>query len=566
MVDLERRLREGTGLDDAVIAEALGVLASDEEAFARELVAALARAPTRDEESAVVAAAPWASLDASRDLLRRLVPIGDAERPGIDRLDDEATLLAVLWGGSLRQRRAVIARLGELGAEQGGATRARIDEALASVRDEDVALDVDRARARLGDASGLTEGTHARETLSTLDRELRRFYDGELDRDPLETCDAESRSVVGSRLREASASVLAHLEALLSDDETSRTEARMAWLAAIRSAGDPRLAPTLGALLDAADPAVALDAARALARIDTDTARLLLAEAFARSSTPAERALLGGMLVLQGIERVGEVSILAELRETMRAEDPKARLHAVAAIGPIATGEDFDALAGLLGKGTLALDRELVRSIGRLGDSRALSLLRAVRSSERGESLAVEIVEASRAVRARMALRGEKPVREPKSAPLATREPSPPWARAVARWHLAVATILVALGLLGRAIQRLDRATAAAHELVEPWLAKGRIFEKRGAHAEALVVFRRALALDRGRVERTPHAMRSLARAFLRRSETSVREGRREVARGLLDEVLALDLRRVPAPLRQALLRERERIAREEPS
>jgi hypothetical protein len=44
--------------------------------------------------------------------------------------------------------------------------------------------------------------------------------------------------------------------------------------------------------------------------------------------------------------------------------------------------------------------------------------------------------------------------------------------------------------------------------------------------------------------------MRALARSFLRRSEQVERDGRFAIARGLLDEVMALDLRRAPSSLR----------------
>lgn len=569
MIELERRLFEGAGIDDEAIAEALGVAASDEEAFARALVARLAAAESRGGEELAERgecgvgdeAAPVAS--DPRDFLRRLAPIGDAERPGIDRIDDEDTLFAVLWGGNLRQRRAVIARLGEVAAAKDAEGRARIDEALAAVRDEDLALDVDHARARFAEANeGPSDQARVADVFAQLGDEIRRFYDGELERDPLESCDAESRAIVGTRLREASPAIVAHVEAYLGGSE--EPSMRSAWMLAVRGSGDPRLAPSLGALLDSPSSSISRDAARALGRIDTETARVLLAEAFRRTSTPADRALLGGMLALHGVERVGGVSILGELRETIRAEDPNARLLGVEAIGPIATSEDFELLAGLLESGSLALDRALVRSLGRFGDPRAVRLLRSLLDSERGGALANDVREAIRAVRARMALRGEKVVPEPRSVPALRRAPSPWWSRALARYHLLVARMLVALGASRRALGRLERAASAAHEDPRPWLSKGRLFEARGSYAEALVVFRRALELDRAEVEGSSVAMRSLARAFLRRSEAMDAEGRRDVARGLLDEVLALDLRRVPASLRQAIRRERERLAHED--
>jgi HEAT repeat protein len=565
VTDLERRLREGTGADDAEIARALSVPANDELGFARALLTAIARDPRREDPG------PWkapeelaARAPVEGGFLHRLhVASGEGER-GIDRIGDVQTLLAVVRGGSLRQRRAALGRLAVLGEESEHAIRTRIDDALASLRDEDLALDLGRARARLGiaDLAELAaEDALATETFSRLEAEIPRYYEGELERDPLCALDAETRALLGSRLRSASDRVVAHLTALLEASSAADDVrgARAAWLAAIRTVGDPRLGATLGALLGSSERSVSLDAARALGRIDTASAHASLAEAFRRSNTPADRAVLGGMLGLHG-----DVTVLPELRETMRAEDPRARLAAVEAIGPIATSEDFEPLASLLGTGSLALDRALVRSLGWLGDARAVRLLRGLRTTDRGPALAVDIDDALRAVRAQMELRGERDVPEGAITPVISRAASPWWARTIAALHVAIAELEARIGMQARALRRLDRAIVRARDLASPWVAKGRIFEARGSSAEALVVFRRAIEIDRAFVERTPHAVRAVARAFLRRAEATSREGRRDVAQGLLDEALSLDLGRVPLPLRQALSREREKLAHEE--
>jgi tetratricopeptide (TPR) repeat protein len=564
--DLERRLREGTGADDAELARALRVAAVDELGFARALTQAVAKDAAREPTprwSLPPELAPHAT--AERTFLHRLsVSSSDGER-GIDRLEDVRTLLAVLRGGSLRQRRAAILRLGEIGGAADADTRTRIDAALATVRDEDLGLEAGRARARLGvsDVAEIeADDAQAARVLAELSEAIPRFYEGELERDPLVALDAEGRALVGSRLARAPELVVAHLAALLegaSAVSDEAREARAAWVAAIRSAGDARLVPTLGALLDARERVVALDAARALGRIDTASAHALLSSAFRRSNTPADRAVLGGMLGLHG-----DPAVLSELRDTMRAEDPRARLAAVEAIGPIATSEDFEPLASLLGTSSLALDRAIVRSLGRLGDARAVRLLRGLRTTDRGPALAVDVEEALRAVRAQMDLRGEKDVPEGAILPVITRAESPWWARAIARVHMLVAEVQARLGMHARALRRLDRAIERARDLATPWVAKGRIFMARGSSAEALVVFRRAIEIDRASVERTPLAVRAVARAFLERSEATRREGRRDVAQGLLEEALTLDRRRAPLPLRQALAREREKLAREE--
>jgi tetratricopeptide (TPR) repeat protein len=559
---LERRLVEGTGPRDPAIAEALGVDAGDELGLARALVAAVGAPLAGGAEgwSPSELLVPRVSSDGS--FLARLSVESTGTRLGVDRLDDAGTLVAVLRGGSLRQRRAAVRRLGELAAGLEADDLRRIDEALSTVRDEDLALEVARLRARLGviDPGDLErEDAHARRLLAELEVAIPRFYESDHEPEPFSAMDAESRALVGGRLRWASDEIAAHVGAVLEGSVGVSDELRVGVLSALRTADDPRLTAILGALLESPVRDLALEAARALGRVESPAAHVLLAAAYGRRTTPADRAVLAGMLGLQG-----DVSQLAELRETMRAEDPRARLAAVEAIGPIATSEDFEPLASLLGSGSLALDRAVIRSLGSLGDARAVRLLRGVRATDRGAALAIDIDGAMRAVRAQMELRGEKDVPESALEPVLTRAESPWWARAVAAWHIAVATVLARLGLQRRALRRLDRAIVRARDLASPWVVKGRILEARSAHAEALVVFRRAIEIDRRFVERRPIAVRSVARAFLRRAEAMRREGRRDLARGLLDEVLALDLRLVSGPLRQAIHQEREKLAREE--
>ena len=51
-----------------------------------------------------------------------------------------------------------------------------------------------------------------------------------------------------------------------------------------------------------------------------------------------------------------------------------------------------------------------------------------------------------------------------------------------------------------------------------------------------------------------------LARVFLRRAEEVEKGGRVDIARGLVEEVLTLDLRRVPSELRFELTRRQEQL------
>lgn len=68
------------------------------------------------------------------------------------------------------------------------------------------------------------------------------------------------------------------------------------------------------------------------------------------------------------------------------------------------------------------------------------------------------------------------------------------------------------------------------------------------------------------RVESNPMIMRGLSRCFLRRAEELVADGKHEIARGLVDEALGLDLMRAPSMIRfelQRLAKSLERMAHE---
>jgi hypothetical protein len=86
------------------------------------------------------------------------------------------------------------------------------------------------------------------------------------------------------------------------------------------------------------------------------------------------------------------------------------------------------------------------------------------------------------------------------------------------------------------------------------------MYAGRDEYAQALALYRRALELSRTRVERNPLIIVHVARCFLRRAEQVERDGRIAIARGLLHEVLTLDLRRVPSSLRFEIGRRHETL------
>jgi hypothetical protein len=91
-------------------------------------------------------------------------------------------------------------------------------------------------------------------------------------------------------------------------------------------------------------------------------------------------------------------------------------------------------------------------------------------------------------------------------------------------------------------------------------VAGGMLLASAREYAQALALFRRALDAERRSVERNPILIRQVAYCFLRRSEQVEHDGRLAIARGLLDEVLSLDLRRAPNSLRFEIGRRHETL------
>jgi hypothetical protein len=89
-------------------------------------------------------------------------------------------------------------------------------------------------------------------------------------------------------------------------------------------------------------------------------------------------------------------------------------------------------------------------------------------------------------------------------------------------------------------------------------------FARGEQYALALPAFRRAIELDRPRIERNPILVRAMAKSFLHRAEQVEREGRDDIARGLVGEMLTFDLRRAPGAVRFELKRKHDVLRKEE--
>jgi hypothetical protein len=584
---LLRRLREGAGTDDADLASSLGVKGGDDRALARALAKEIASQELARVEVGAervhdprASVAPVVMVGADSSFLGRLAASakhapkgGDASdakrRPGVAELDDVQTLLAVLRVGTLPQRRAAAVRLGarleegELSNEEVRAT----STTLLALRDVEIAFEVSHAREALPGARGRQARQETEEftpILEQLVKAIDDFWSGQSSSEPVATLPPDERAQVMLRMRDAPDVVLHHFGAVLdgSDGGTDR-RARLALLSSVRFSGDPRLVPSLVGLLSSRNADFVPDAARALARIDDPRAHPALAAAYERSVVDEERAILAGALGL-----VGDVRGRDYVRKLLASDDDRVLTAAVEALEGLAVTEDSERLVPLLEKSDPAFLVHVIRALGRTGDARALHPLAELRRESGLGALWGDAEDSEAAVRALMELRGEEPPAHTESIDLASasrsgmaeRKRDPVVVRFSSWLDFVLGHMWLALGGARRAMARFERAAARSPGWAAPLTAIAMHHARSERPGQALAAFRRSLEADRSWVEKNVYAIRTLARIFLRRAEDVERSGRVDIARGLIEEVLSLDLRRVQSELRFELTRRQEHL------
>lgn len=568
------RLRRGAGQGEEVLRASLDLTHDEEDhELARRLVGALARATLFDvhvgEPPGDVEGRGELAVDAS--FLGRLVVEPLPGRPCIGELEGVSTLLAVLRGGSLSQRRAAALRLRDLleNGQLDDEKIAAIESALVAQRDPDTAFEVARARAALpgeiGEEARDEDEPWAKLT-SELEKAIRSFWEGETSGEPIALLPGEQRVWLGIRARLLSDSTLAHVCAVLEGcDGASDARARHALLESLRCAGDPRLVPSLVMLLESRKPEFVSDAARALARVSDARVKPALVSAYERSVVDSERAVLAGALGLSGDSRAAPY-----LRKLLRDDDPRVRLLAVEAMESLAASEDVERLSAMLDDVDTTLVALVVRALGRVGDARALASFERMKRRDMPGALLAEIEDAEASIAAQMELRGEEaPARpEPSSLAVAARDEvvarghdESAWARFRGHADFVMGHVWMAVGALGRAVAWFELAAVRRPRWPAPLAAIAIAHVRQGEPARALGAFRRAIEADRSWVERERFVVRMLAQVVLRRAEEMEAAGRVDIARGLLEEVLELDLRRVSSSVRFELRRRRQALA-----
>jgi HEAT repeat protein len=559
------RLRAGAGPADGGLRSSLAP-SGDDRTLAAELLHRIASeaepklARAEPEPERRTSGPPAGGADSS--FLSRL-GAGGRDVGDIDEID---TLFGILEGGALAQRRAAARRI-QARIESGHLTPEeleRVETTLAAPRDPDVAWEITRARAALPGAAGREVRDEAEafaELVRGIEASVRAFWEEDRSEEPILALGAAEVASLAMRARELPDAVIAHVAALLDGSTTLDLAARTRLTAALRSAADARLVPTLAMLAADRSPELAREAVRALGRIEDPRVRPVLARAFDRSGDQVTRALAAGSLGLSSDARG-----LASLREMIDGGDRAVQRAAVEGIVELATMEDVDRLVRLLAKGDGALLAHTVRALGRIGDGRAVVPLRARAAQDARPALAEEIAVALRSIAAQMELRGEG---APPTVAIVSRKALRPTdrtgigARFVAALDVLLGRAWLLVGAVERALAAFEAAATRRPGWAPPHAAIALAQVRRGRAAPALAAFRRALSSDRGYVETQTRLVRSLARTFLRRAEEMERTGRRDIALGLLEEVVALDLRRVDPPVRFEITRRADRLRAE---
>ncbi|RLB49378.1 MAG: hypothetical protein DRJ42_21140 [Deltaproteobacteria bacterium] len=570
--ELRTHLRDGIGAGDA--AQLRGRLDLPEDAddatLGRRLVTRLAAHGFDEHQSPYAKGlvedprpviAPRAIGGADASFLGRLDSAAESGAGGfaVTELDDARTLLAVLRAGNLRQRRAAVKRLTVMLTSPRKSIPSdqlkRVAEVLPKVRDVEIAYELSEARAQLPGAQGReykAERESFARTVAELTESIRRYWEAETVDEPFIHMPSDQRAQLQMRMRDLPDVIVAHLGAALESGEVMLSDVdRQGLIEALRYSGEPRLVPSLIAVLDGGDAEAAVDAARALGRIDDPRVHPALVSAYERSVLARNKVVLAGALGLAGDAR-GRGYIRDLLAAT---DDPRVTRRSLEALGALGTPEDTEAIGAQTAVGDTRLKMQAVRSLGAVGDGRALSYLRELREQTSVSAMWAEIEDAEGAIRARLELRGEEEEGGAALSPvekdlLALPTVDPLLVRFLGFKDYLFGAMWLFFGAFERAMSRFERASARRADWARPHLRTAMAHAGRNRHAPALAAFRRAIEVDRIVIEQNAAAMRVLVTVFLRRADEVEGEGRRDIARGLLEEVTSLDLRRAPSALR----------------
>jgi tetratricopeptide (TPR) repeat protein len=575
-----RSLREGLGeTPSSPLRSLLGMQADeDDRLVARAMVAELASADAErlsraERRRATVAGAgsslmPLAAPD--RSFLGNLKVQSDVEGDQtVAAMVDVPTLLAVLRAGSLPQRRAAAKRIAErlVDKDLSADDRRRIQEVLEQLRDVEIAYELLACHAVLSGSASRDAQKTRREVLELavgLERAIVRYWEGDTPEEPLMKMSGDARAQLLLYARDLNDVLLWHVGALI-EGATGMPDplVQRALLSSARYAGDPRLVPSLVALLELNDSRLVIETARAISRVDDARVWPALASAYERSVIDTERIALGAALGRLGDERAADY-----VRAQLKSQDEHVLVRALEGLRTVGKPEDVPVVLTFVRSADPVIASKAAHTLGRISDGRGLAELGRIAREAEVSSLRAAAEEAMQQISARLVLRGEEPTSEGTpsietalSARDRESERAPPFfVRLKALRLYTYGRLWQLLGASERALKRFEDAVKTRPDWAIPMIVAATMYAGREEYAQALSLFRRALELARTRVEKNPLIIVHVARCFLRRAEQVERDGRVAIARGLLHEVLTLDLRRVPSSLRFEIGRRHETL------
>jgi hypothetical protein len=509
---------------------------------------------------------PVGATDAS--FLGRLKAHSDTQGgQSVAEMTDITTLLSVLRAGSLRQRRAAAQRIAERLSDPAlsDADRRGSELLLDQLRDVEIAYELEICKSRLSRGrtrEALKAQREREENALRIEQEVRAYWDGEAVEEPFMKLSGDMRAQLLLHARDLSDTVLAHVATLIEGSTGAHDRSiQRAILSAARYANDVRLVPSLISLLEEGDAGLVVEAARAISRVDDPRVWPALVAAYERSVVDNERIALGAAL-----GRVGDVRAADYVREQLRSQDEHVLIRAIEALRTVGTPEDVPVVLPFVQSSDPVISTKATHTLGRIADGRCLPELSRLSRETQVGALRAAAEESTDQIRARLVLRGEEPQPDAMLNAIdeARREtqiavPSV-WVRLRALRHYLMGRLWQLLGATTRALARFEDAAQCRPDWAVPLLVGGMMYAAQKEYAQALSLFRRALDAERGRVERNPIVIRYVAHCFLRRSEQVERDGRLAIARGLLDEVMSLDLRRAPNSLRFEIGRRHETL------
>jgi HEAT repeat protein len=570
------------GIEQARVRAELGLHEdSTDEQFARALVEQAALASLPASQALLSSAPPRPARDSSRPprashpprAAAPQGPLGVSSR-NLHELDNLHTLLLMARAAGLFLRRAAVARIGELllGVEVIGTDQRRLAlETLRGLGHAELAYDVGDVLASLpgGEGRSARAEQRARQDLAArVQLRVLAFWEGEQHAEPFTALSAEERAMLLPHARSLSEVAIRHLCALLEDSavHVAEPELRML-LTLLEHAGDPRLLPALRSVFFEQPSTLYEPCVRALASIDDPRVPGLFGDAYERATRTPQRLLLAAAL-----GRFADSRGLSYARNVLREQDPVHLAAAVDVLSEVGGKDDVQRIIDLLEHPDPRVLHSAIRGLARIGDSRALLPLAELRSRVEASSQRADIEDAESAIAARAELLGEAlpsaealyTSRDTRRMIAIARARDPALLRLRARIFYGIAVLCGLCGASRRANSLFEAASALLPGWLSPVRALALLHARRKDVAASLAAFRRALDIDREQLEADDHAVSVMAATFLRRAEAVEREGRVDIARGLVDEALSYDLRRAGAQVRTALSERRQtHLARE---